>query len=348
MSPERRDGVNTGDRYAHVLRAGVVKLFLAPEFGIFLGLLVLVIVFQVLSGQFFSNGEITGATTTASTIGIIGIGVAFLMISGEFDLSVGAVAAFVSIIMAQLITTLSWPPVLALLAALTTGATIGLLNGLFTMWFNIPSFITTLGTYFVMDGINYIITGGFTIDVFGNGAFYSILGGQPRDLPFGAPFFWMLLMGLIGALVLGNMQYGNWTLASGSKGGAAAHAIGVPIRRVKLINFVVCSTLAGFAGCAALAQYGSTSSGFASNYNLLAIVAAVLGGCSLYGGRGSIIGTIIGACVLGVLETGLVLVGAPGTWYTVIIGGILVLAVIVNVRIDAIGNRLAVGIRRGK
>lgn len=324
------------------VRSLSVRLSLAPEFGIFFALAALVAIFQILSGLFFSSGEISGATTTTSTIGIIGVGVALLMISGEFDLSVGAVAAFVPIIMGELIIGLAWNPFVAFLAAMACGAAIGLFNGAVTLLFNIPSFITTLGSYFMINGLNYIITGGYTIDIFGHGPLYAILGGQPTGWPISAPFIWMLVLGLAGAVLLSSTQYGNWIFAAGSKGGAAARAVGVPVRRVKMSNFVLCALLSGFAGCAALAQYGSTSSGFASNYNLVSIVAAVLGGTSLMGGRGSVYGTIIGACVLGVLETGLVLVGAPGTWYTVMIGGILVLAVVVNVRIDSIGNMLAV------
>lgn len=342
----RRDILLVEKKGVGLVQTMSVKLLLAPEFGIFIGLFILVLIFQGLSGRFFSVGEIGGASTMASTIGVIGVGVAFLMISGEFDLSVGAVAAFVSIIMGDLILKASWSPLPALLVALLCGMAIGLFNGVVTLMFNIPSFITTLGSYFMLNGINYIITGGYTVDVFGHGITWAILGGQPKGWPVAAPFLWMIVMGIVGMVVLSKTQYGNWVLAAGSKGGGSAKAVGVPVRRVKLINFAMCAFLAGLSGCLALAQYGSASSGFASQYNLLAIVAAVLGGTSLFGGKGSIGGTIVGACVLGVLDTGLVLVGAPGTWYTVFIGGILILAVIANVRLDRFGNLLAIGSRR--
>lgn len=322
------------------------RMLLAPQFGILVGLALLVVVFQLLSGNFFTQGELGGASTIAATIGIIGVGVTMLMISGEFDLSVGAVAAFVSIIMGDLIVLAHWNGLLAFLVAMACGAAIGAINGLITLQFKLPSFITTLGTYFVFDGLNYIITGGNTVDVFSQATLFDVLGGQPRGSPFAAPFFWMLGLGLLSTVVLSNTQFGNWILAAGSRGGTAARAIGVPVNRVKLINFILCSSLAGFAGITAFAQYGSTSGDLAFHYNLIAILASVLGGTSLFGGRGATYGTMIGACVLGVLNTGLVLVGVPGTWYTVIIGLILVGAVILNIRLERIGRLLAIGARR--
>jgi simple sugar transport system permease protein len=133
--------------------------------------------------------------------------------------------------------------------------------------------------------------------------------------------------------VLARTSYGNWTYASGGRAGVA-RAMGVPARYVKLGNFVLCSFLAGFAGCAQYAQLGIVSSGFGENYNLISIVAAVLGGASLFGVIGSIPGTVIGALILGVLETGLVLIGAPSSWYTSFIGVILIVAVIANSRLS--------------
>ncbi len=317
------------------------NLLIQPEFGIFVGLVVLMIILQGVSHHFFSGGEISGASTVASTIGLIGIGVTFLMTSGEFDLSVGTVAAFDGIIMADLVHR-GLPPLLALLLALLCASAIGAFNGLVTIRFKIPSFITTLGTYFMVDGINYIVTGGYTVDVFGHGVVWRLLGDQPKGWPVAAPFVWLVILAVVAMVTLNHTRYGNWLQAAGSRGGASASAVGVPVKRVKLMNFLLCALLSGLAGCLSLAQNGSISGGFEQQLNLVVIVAAVLGGTSLFGGKGSVLGTFIGACVLGVLDTGLVLVGVPGTWYTVAIGAILIVAVVVNVRLEGLGNNLAI------
>ncbi len=325
---------------------GLVAAMIAPEFASLVGLVILVIVLEVFSGRFFSSGEISGASAITSTIGIIGIGVTILMISGEFDLSVGTTAAFSGIIMAKLITEAGWNSVAALIAGLIAAALIGLINASLTVFLKIPSFIATLGMYFLLGGVNFIITSGYSVDITGHsGVLLSILGGQPRGFPLAAPFIWMILMAIVFATLLGAMTYGNWTFATGSKGGRSAGMVGVPVLRVKIINFIVCSTLSGIAGVMALSQYGSMSSGFSSGYNLIAIVATVLGGTSLLGGRGSVLGTVIGAALLGVLDTGLVLVGAPGTFYTAMIGVILVIAVVLDVRIERLGRVLAISKR---
>jgi simple sugar transport system permease protein len=141
-------------------------------------------------------------------------------------------------------------------------------------------------------------------------------------------------------LILERTGYGNWVSAAGGPPGVA-RAMGVPAKRVKMTNFVVCSVLAAFAGCAQFASYGAASATDGQDYELLAIVATVIGGTSLFGVTGTLIGTFIGALILALLQTGLLLVGVPGSWYTPVIGAILVLAVILNVRLSKVDLRRA-------
>jgi simple sugar transport system permease protein len=303
------------------------------EFGPILGLAVLAIVFNVMSGgNFLDPQELASATSIAAAVGTIGVGVAFLMISGEFDLSVSAVYALTPVVMAKALSANGWNEWSAFGVAIVVAAGVGLINGLITTRFNIPSFIATLGTLFGITGLLFVWTGGYPLPYAAPGKLNLLLGGPIGHTPFSAPVGWMLFWMLVVWYVLERTRYGNWTYAAGGRAGVA-RAMGIPVRNVKLGNFVLCSLLAGFAGCTQYAQLGIVSSGFGENYNLIAIVAAVLGGTSLYGVIGSIPGTVVGALILGVLETGLVLIGAPSSWYTAFIGLILIVAVIANARL---------------
>ena len=329
------------------LRSRVGRALLVPEVASATGLVVLIIIFELLSSHFLSAANISGTTTDISLVGIISVGVTLLMISGQFDLSVGVNAQLTAIVMGQLLADEHIAVLLALLVALGCAALIGVVNGVVTVYLRVPSFIATLGMYFFLDGLAFIITNGYSVNVFAYGGnVMNALGGSVTSA-LGAPFLWMIGIALVGGLILNGAQYGNWTFAAGSRDGTSARMIGVPVRRVYMTNFIVCAVLAGFAGIVSLAEYGSVSLGFASNYNLLAIVAAVLGGVSLFGGRGSIHGAIIGSAVLGVLETGFVIAGAPGTLYESVTGAVLVIAVLLNVRIEVVGRSLVMS-RRGR
>lgn len=291
-------------------------------------------IFELMSGKFLTADQMAGVTNIAAAVGTIGVGVAFLMISGEFDLSVGAMYAFIPIVTGKLIVEFHWTPWLAFATGMAVALAFGLGHGIITTVLRIPSFITTLGTLFVLTGLDYLITGGYPIDFFEKNSLFTVLGHQFGSTgAFAAPFVWMLGIALMLWLVLTCTRYGNWTYAAGSRAGVA-RAMGVPVRRVKTANFMIASGLAGFAGIAQFAQLGSISAGFGQDYNLLAIVAAVLGGTSLFGVIGSIPGTVLGALILASLQTGLVLVGAPGQWYTSMIGIILLFVVILNVRLE--------------
>jgi simple sugar transport system permease protein len=179
------------------------------------------------------------------------------------------------------------------------------------------------------------MTGGQQVEFFGNSRLFSLLGGEIGNSPFYAPILWMLLIAAVFWFVLERTRYGNWTFAAGGRAGVA-RAVGVPVASVKIRNFVIAATLAGFAGCTEFGYLGSVASGQGTQMELYAIVVSVLGGTSLFGVTGTILGTVIGALILGTLETGLVLIGAPASFYTSLIGLILIVAVIVNVRLERV------------
>jgi simple sugar transport system permease protein len=320
--------------------SGAEGLLRRRELGPLFGFVALVIVFEAMSGQIFERAEVTAVTALAASVGTVAIGVTFLMIAGEFDLSVGAVFALSSVLFGQFLGEHGIDPLPALLLVLAIAAGIGLANGIVTAQFGIPSFITTLAALFIVQGITLVISQGNTILFFESSDVVSMLGGPIGDTGVAAPVLWFVGITAVMWLILERTAYGNWVSAAGGPPGVA-RAMGVPAKRVKMINFMVSSMLAAFAGCAQFASYGAASATDGQDYELYAIVAAVIGGTSLFGVTGTIVGTFIGALILGLLQSGLLLIGIPGSWYTPMIGGILVVGVILNVRLAKLDLRRA-------
>jgi simple sugar transport system permease protein len=308
-----------------------------PELPPGIGLVAVVLFFSLQTGNFWSPQTMTAISTVASTIAIVSVGVTMLMIGGEFDLSVGQNFAFTPIVWAILFVSNGVNEWLALVLALACSAGVGLVNGLVTTVFGIPSFITTLGMFFVLEGLNNLLISGHQLIMFDPSAAMEFLGGRIATTPFYMPLIWMFAIAAAFAFVLARLRYGNWTLATGGKVGPAK-AMGVPTRRVKRRNFVLCALFAGLAGCMQFAYIKGVTQGQGQNYELLAITAAVLGGTSLFGGSGTIWGSVIGAFLLATIQIGLVLIGVPGSFYVTFIGVMLVIVVIANVRLGRFGG----------
>ena len=311
-----------------------------PELAPGLGLFGVALFFTLETSNFWSPQTMTAISTVASTIGIVAVGVTMLMICGEFDLSVGQNFAFAPIIWAILFVTHGMNEWLALAIALGFAASVGLVNGYVTTVFGIPSFITTLGMFFVLQGMNNLLISGHQLIMFDPSAAMSLLGARIATTPFYMPLVWMFLIAIVFWFVLTRLQYGNWTFATGGKVGPAK-AMGVPTKKVKRINFVMSALFAGLAGCMQFAYLRGVTQAQGQNYELLAITAAVLGGTSLFGGTGTIWGSIIGAFLLESIQIGLVLIGVPGSFYVTFIGVMLVVVVIANVRLGRFGGSQA-------
>jgi simple sugar transport system permease protein len=308
-----------------------------PELAPGLGLIAVILFFTAQTTNFWSPQTMTAITTVASTIGIVAVGVTMLMICGEFDLSVGQNFAFTPIVWAILFVSNGMNEWLALAIALAFAISVGIVNGLVTTAFGIPSFITTLGMFFVLQGLNNLLISGHQLIMFDPSAALTVLGARIGTTPFYLPFAWMFVIAAAFWFVLTRLRYGNWTLATGGKVGPAK-AMGVPTTRVKRINFILSAFFAGLAGCMQFAYLRGVTQAQGQNYELLAITAAVLGGTSLFGGTGTIWGSIIGAFLLATIQIGLVLIGVPGSFYVTFIGIMLVMVVIANVRLGRFGS----------
>jgi simple sugar transport system permease protein len=229
---------------------------------------------------------------------------------------------------------------MALIIALGVAALVGVVNGVVTTLFEIPSFITTLGMFFVLQGLNNLLISGHQLIMFGSSGAMSLLGARIGSTPFYMPLVWMLAIACAFWFALTRLRYGNWTFATGGKVGPAK-AMGVPTVKVKRINFVLSALFAGLAGCMQFAYIRGVTQGQGQNYELLAITAAVLGGTSLFGGTGTVWGSVIGAFLLATIQIGLILIGVPGSFYVTFIGVMLVLVVIANVRVGRFGGHQA-------
>ncbi|TJW10033.1 MAG: ABC transporter permease, partial [Mesorhizobium sp.] len=288
-----------------------------------------IVLFQVRShGVFLNQDNLRGILGILPEAGLVAIGVTILMISGEFDLSVGSVFALMPMTMAVLMVQ-GWPFPLALLAGLLVSAAIGFVNGYVTIRFAIPSFITTLGMLFMARSLTVVVSGGFPpllpADL-PTWLFTSFVG--PGNM-FRMSFLWFVAVAVLTSLMLSRTNFGNWIKATGGFLPAAA-AMGIPTARVKIVCFMLCSVLSGFAGMLQVLRLGSPLPSIGEGMELQAVASAVIGGASLAGGIGTVMGGIIGTTLIRVIDNGLVLSHVDANWFKFAIGFLTIFAVVAN------------------
>jgi simple sugar transport system permease protein len=297
-----------------------------PELAGVVLLILLTAAFEVTSnGVFLSYENMRGVLGLLPEMGLVAIGVTLLMIAGEFDISVGSVFALAPMVMAVLMKR-DVPFAAAVICGLAAAGCVGFINGFITLRFAIPSFITTLGMLFVARSATVVISGGF-----------------PPVLPIDIPayvftqyvglirlsMFWFVGIAILAGATLSLTNFGNWIKATGGQIDAAA-ALGISTGAVKMICFVMCATLAGFAGVIQVLRLGSPLPSLGEGMELQAVAAAVIGGTSLYGGVGTVLGAVVGALLIRVIDNGLVLSHVDANWFKFAIGSLLILAVIGN------------------
>lgn len=259
----------------------------------------------------------------ASFNAILATGVSVVIITAGIDLSIGSVWAFSSVVMAHLCVNADWSWQLATLTGLGVGLVCGLANGGSITVLRLPPFVATLGMMSIARGLAEVMTGGFQIS------------GVPTAFQFFGQGDWLkvpvpvwVAAGVI-ALTWALLRFtriGRYLYAVGGNE-MAAHLSGVPVRRVKLFAYAYCGVLSALAGLLATARLGSVRPSDALGYELDAIAAAVIGGISLMGGQGSVLGTAVGAALIGVLRNGMLLLDVSAFWQKVVIGVVIILAV---------------------
>jgi erythritol transport system permease protein len=306
-------------------------------------LAVLLVVFSSLSPAFLTAANLTILVKHVALTAILAVGMTLVILSGGIDLSVGSIAGLSGMVAGGLIAeglvvpqagvVVYFHAWLVVLVGLTAGAMVGSINGLLIAVLDVAPFIATLGTLYVARGAALILSGGATFPNLGgradlqNTGFPAIGAGAWLGIPL--PIWIMALFALGGAFLASKTPFGRHVYAIGGNE-RAARLSGVRVRRVKFWVYVMSGVCAATVGLIIAAQLGAAHPATGETFELNAIAAAVLGGTSLRGGRGTIGGTIAGAFVIGVLADGLVLLGVSEFWQIVIKGLVIVLAVILD------------------
>jgi ribose transport system permease protein len=290
----------------------------------------LIVIFSVLEpANFTSVNNARNIATDAAVLLVIATGMTYVIITAGIDLSVGSVLVFSGVIAAKLMNQVggdNWGVILVgLAAALASGLVWGLVNGFLVAKAKIPAFIVTLGTFGMALGLALVISGGVDersvpfklISTIGIGRLFS-------QIPYLVII--SLAVALVFGVILAQTRFGRYTYAIGSNEEAVRRA-GVNVDRHLIKVYALTGTLAGLAGFMSLARFGTTTIGGHSTDNLDAIAGVVIGGTSLFGGVGTILGTVFGVFIPAVLENGFVIVGVEAFWQQVAVGAVLIVAV---------------------
>jgi simple sugar transport system permease protein len=310
-----------------------------PEIGSLIGAAVVVLFFYASAPAIRHVGSLSTVLYQSSTLGIMAVGVALLMIGGEFDLSAGVAvisSALTASMFAYQLGTNVW---VGVAVALAVSLSIGAFNGWMLVRTSLPSFLVTLGTFLMLQGMNLAITRSITGNVATNDI-SNMAGFDSAKAIFASTFtvggadvnvsvLWWLALVAAGTWVLLRTAAGNWIFAVGGNA-ASARAAGVPVKRTKIALFMTVGLCAWISGMHQLFAYNTVQSGGGVGLELEYIVAAVVGGCLLTGGYGSIVGAAIGALIFGVVSQGVVYAGWNPDWFKFFLGAMLLLATLVN------------------
>jgi ribose transport system permease protein len=309
------------------------KLFKIREMGPFCAILLLVIALGFLQPRFFTPINIFNVARQISLLCIIAIGMSYCLIAGEFDLSVGSTFGLSAVICA-LIVTRGYDPILAILVTLAIGIVIGTVNGTLIAKVGIPSFVVTLGTMSVGRGIALTITKGWPISIYGTNVdpwFLFIGGGKAFGVvPMQAVFMAASL--LAGFFVLHKMKYGYHLYSVGGNS-RAAMLYGISVPKIKILAFVITGFLASMSGILAFSFVQTGEPNMGTGMELDVIAAAVIGGTAIKGGEGSMLGVLLGAVTIGILNNGIVLMGISPFVQKIVMGCVIVSAVYFGARV---------------
>ncbi|WP_419760522.1 ABC transporter permease [Acidisoma sp.] len=292
---------------------------------IFLGV---TIFFAIFAPNFATMATVSAILRITAIVSVIAIGMTFVIISAEIDLSVGSVASFSGMILALLLDAgvPAWPSALLTLAM---GAAIGAINGLLVTRLRIPSFLVTLGMLSVFSGAALTVTNTMPVPIVSDGINNALWNGS--FLTVASPVWWTLLVVLSGFYLLHVSLFGRRVLAVGGNA-LAANFSGINVNRTKVWAFVLSGTTAALAGMMLAARSTAGNPSLGSGLELDVIAAVIIGGTSLFGGYGTIIGSVIGAIFIGIIGFGLLVMGFSTSVQEIIKGAIIIFAVSVNRR----------------
>ena len=311
------------------MRQRALNLFVRwQEASILLVALLLIGWFETANPDFLLTGaSLENLSQFIAPAAIIACGEIMLMICGEIDLSAGMVFALAPFIM-HFADEAGMPVIVALLVGLLAAGLVGVVNGVVTVVLRVPSFVTTLGTLFLVNGITLTISHGTPVTPPGGEAFAQVMGAWGYS-----EILWAFLVVVVLHVVLRHTRWGLHTIATGANETGAREA-GIHVTRLKVGNFILTAVLAGFTGCLEAFRIGSIDPQAGGNQIMfLAVAAGVIGGTPLAGGSGTIIGGLIGAVVLGVLNDGFTLIGINAFTFNIILGAAILVAMLFNIHV---------------
>ncbi|GGS83068.1 ABC transporter permease [Streptomyces cinerochromogenes] len=329
-------------------RSPALRLLARPEVGVFLGAVAVLVFFLITAPPVRDGSSMANILYQSSTIGIMALPVALLMIGGEFDLSSGVAvisSALTASMLSYQLTLNVWTGVIV---ALVVSLAIGAFNGWMVVKTGLPSFLVTLGTFLILQGANLAVTKMVT----GNVATDDISdmdGFDQAKAIFASTFdvggvqvkitiVWWLVFAALATWVLLRTRYGNWIFAVGGNKDSA-RAVGVPVRFTKISLFMLVGLGAWFVGMHNLFSFNTVQSGEGVGQELIYIAAAVIGGCLLTGGYGSAIGPVFGAFMFGMVQQGIVYAGWNPDWFKAFLGVMLLGAVLINLWVQRTATR---------
>jgi len=305
---------------------GVLSAFLRDwrQNIIYIGFIAIFLIFALTLNDrgFLNPNNLLNIVRQTAMIAVMAIAMTFVLSSGEIDLSVGAVAGLASVTVALAVSFAG--PFAGILAGLATGIAIGVFNGWLTTKIGIPSFLTTLAMMGIAKGLAMWVSGTAAVPILSQSYAWWFGGGSIGPIP--VLLFWILILGAVGHLVLKRTGFGRRVLATGGGEQAASYS-GINTAKIKFRVLVISSTAAALAGMFYAGRLQSGRFQLGEGDELSVIAAAVLGGTSLFGGKGTVIGTLVGAMMIGLINNGLILIGLEFSQQLIARGGIIILAV---------------------
>ncbi|MFE9432227.1 ABC transporter permease [Streptomyces sp. NPDC006640] len=325
-----------------------LRLLARPEVGVFLGAAAVFVFFLIAAPPVRSGASMATVLYQSSTIGIMALPVALLMIGGEFDLSSG-VAVITSALTASMLSyQLTMNIWVGVIVALVASLAIGAFNGWMMVRTGLPSFLVTLGTFLILQGVNLavtkLVTGNVatddisTMDGFGQARRIFASSFDVGGVQVKITVVWWLVFAALATWVLLRTKYGNWVFAVGGDQDSA-RAVGVPVTFTKITLFMTVGFGAWFVGMHQLFSFNTVQSGEGVGQELIYIAAAVIGGCLLTGGYGSAIGPVFGAFMFGMVNQGIVYAGWNPDWFKAFLGVMLLGATLVNLLVRRTATR---------
>lgn len=293
----------------------------------FIGLILLVVVISIMNSAFLDLSNLLNLLRQVSINGLIAFGMTFVILTGGIDLSVGSILALSSAFTAILITS-GMDPIVALIVGVLGGFVLGVMNGVLVTFGSMAPFIATLATMTIFRGLTLVVTDGNPITNLGDSYLFQLFGkGYFFGIP--VPAVTMIIVFIVLAIILQKTTFGRHTYAIGGNE-VASKISGIKVNRVKILIYGISGLMSALAGAILTSRLNSAQPTAGTSYELDAIAAVVLGGTSLTGGKGRIVGTLIGVLIIGVLNNGLNLLGVSSFYQQVVKGVVILIAVLID------------------